>query len=128
MSNLNVVIQAIISKSESPISGYDIAKIIKDKTGNHHQQIYRELAKIAKRSDVNVELVKQDDKPDKKMYSFVDSSPLFAFESGGKGDYSKTKLAYEILVNDILSGTDNYAGYINAMREAEESFIKNMEL
>ena len=127
MSNLNVVLQAIISKSEAPISGYDITKLIKDKTGNSHQQIYRELAKIAKRSDVKVDVVKQDDKPDKKMYSFIDDSDWFVFESGNKGDYSKTKLAYEILVNDILSGTDNYSGYINAMREAEETFVNGIK-
>ncbi len=123
MSSLNLVIRAIIGKSNAPISGYDIAKAIKDKTGNSHQQIYRELAKIAKGDGVKVELVKQQDKPDKKLYSYTDKPEVLALDYGNTGDYSKTKLAYEILVDDILNGTDRYSDYIAAMKEAESKFI-----
>ncbi|AOQ26695.1 hypothetical protein [Vibrio phage 2E1] len=128
MNNLSVVIQAIIFKAESPISGYDITKMIKDKTGNSHQQVYRELNKLAKRSDYLVEDVPQEGKPDKKMYSVIHTEHKlggFVTESGNVGDYSKTKLAYELLIRDILDGTNNYDGYINAMREAETNFLKS---
>lgn len=128
MNNLNTVIQAILFKAEAPISGYDITKLIKDKTGNSHQQVYRELNKLAKRNDVLIEVVKQDDRPDKKMYSFIHNEHIFGgfvTKSGDTGDYSKTKLAYELLIRDILDGTDNYTGYMNAMREAEAKFLKD---
>lgn len=128
MNNLNVVIQAIIFKSESPISGYDIAKMIKDKTGNSHQQVYRELNKLAKRNDYLVEDVPQDGKPDKRVYSVIHSEHIlggFVTESGSIGDYSKTSIGYELLIRDILDGTNNYDGYISAMREAETKFLKD---
>jgi Fe2+ or Zn2+ uptake regulation protein len=129
MNNLNVVIQAIIFKAEAPISGYDITKMIKDKTGNSHQQVYRELNKLAKRNDYLVEDIPQDGKPDKKMYSSINSDHVFGgfvTESGSVGDYSKTKLAYELLIRDILDGTNNYDGYIKTMREAETKFLKDI--
>lgn len=126
MNNLSAVIQAILFKSESPLSGYEITKMIKNKTGNTHQQVYRELNKIAKRIDVKVEDVPQEGKPDKKMYSYIDNDCNFGgfvTQSGSIGDYSKTKLAYEILIRDILDETNNYDNYINAMQNAEAQFI-----
>lgn len=67
MNNLSMVIQSVIWKSESPVSGYDIATLIKDKTGNSHQQIYRELKKLSQRNDVIVDLIPQEGKPDKRF-------------------------------------------------------------
>jgi len=126
MNNLNMVIQAVIWSSESPVSGYDIAKLIKDKTGNSHQQIYRELTKISKRNDVIIDLVTQEGKPDKKVYSFK-TKEGFVTECGFVSDFSKTSVGYELLIRDVIDGTNNYDSYIKAMNMAESSFIEGLQ-
>lgn len=125
MNNVNMVIQALLWKAEKPMSGYDIAKAIEDKTGNSHQQIYRELAKIAEREDVTVELIEQSDRPNKKVYS-VDKSFVFIHSSGSRSDFTKTPVAYEILVKDILDGTNHYDRYIECMTDNEFKFLEMM--
>lgn len=122
MNNLSMVIQSVIWKSESPVSGYDIATLIKDKTGNSHQQIYRELKKLSQRNDVIVDLIPQEGKPDKRVYSFK-SREGFVTESGAESDFSKTSVSYEVLIRDILDGTDNHKRYIEAMQKAESKFF-----
>lgn len=120
MSNLNTVIQALMHKSDKPLSGYDIAKAIKNKTGNSHQQIYRELGKIAKRDDVIVTEVVQYDKPDKTLYSFKDKGD-FAYENKDS-DFSKTKFGYTLLVSDILNGTNHFDSYIEDLKAVESKY------
>lgn len=129
MNKLQSVIKAILLTVDAPISGYDITKMIQNKTGNTHQQVYRELARMAKLDGVAVELVIQEDRPDKKMYSIEGKDTgVFWSEKQVKlrGDYSKTSLAYKILVRDILDGTNNFDNYIKAMDEAECSFLDSI--
>lgn len=120
MSNLSTVIQALMHKSDEPLSGHDIAKAIKHKTGNSHQQIYRELGKIAKRDDVTVTNVIQYDKPDKILYSF-NSKGDFAYETIDS-DFSKTKFGYTLLVGDILNGTNHFDSYIEDLKSVEVKY------
>ncbi len=120
MSNLSTVIQALMHKSDKPLSGYDIAKAIKNKTGNSHQQIYRELGKIAKRDDVIVTDVVQYDKPDKTLYSFKGKCS-FTYETSDS-DFSKTKFGYTLLVSDILNGTNHFDSYIEDLKEVEVKY------
>mgnify|MGYP001771000064 CR=1 FL=1 len=120
MSNLSTVIQALMHKSDEPLSGYDIAKAIKHKTGNSHQQIYRELGKIARRDDVTVTNVIQYDKPDKTLYSF-NSKGDFTYENNDS-DFSKTKFGYTLLVSDILGGTNNFDSYIEDLKAVENKY------
>lgn len=125
MSNISTVIQAIIHKSDNPVSGYDIAKIIKSKTGNSHQQIYRELGKLAKRNDVIVTEVPQDDKPDKKLYEFVKSNSDLQFVwNVNQADFSKDKLGYTLLVNDLICGTDYFDSYIDELNEVANKYME----
>lgn len=129
MNNLQSVIKAILLTIDAPISGYDITKMIQDKTGNTHQQVYRELAKLAKLDGVLVELVPQEDKPDKKMYSLTDKEfdqCRVTTKPKLYSDYRKTNLAYKILVRDILDGTNNFDDYIKVMNEAECSFLDSI--
>lgn len=120
MSNLNTVIQALMHKSDKPLSGYDIAKAIKNKTGNSHQQIYRELGKIAKRDDVIVTDVVQYDKPDKTLYSFK-TKGNFTYKNNDS-DFSKTKFGYTLLVGDILYGTNHFDSYIEDLKSVESKY------
>lgn len=60
-----------------PCSGYDLAKEFNSSVGFYwkttHQQIYRELARLETEKMVTSELIKQKDRPDKKIYSVTDS-------------------------------------------------------
>ncbi len=124
MSNVGMVIKALILTSPEPITGYEITKLIKNKTGNQHQQVYRELRKIAQRDDVIVEKIPQVEKPDKKVYKFKDGHD-FKLECQAESDYSKTELAYALLLNDILYGTYLYDEYIYLVGKLEDAFFKD---
>jgi DNA-binding PadR family transcriptional regulator len=58
-------------------SGYDIAKQFDGSVGffwnASHQQIYRELSKLEKQGLITCEVISQDGKPAKKIYSVNDS-------------------------------------------------------
>jgi DNA-binding PadR family transcriptional regulator len=71
----------LIALSENPSSGYDLAKrfdgavsYLWDAT---HQQIYRELAKLEAAGHVAVEILEQDDRPTKKLYSITPAGQEF---------------------------------------------------
>ena len=127
MSNVGMVIKAIIYTSPEPITGYEITKQIKNKTGNQHQQVYRELGKLADRDDVIVEKIAQSEKPDKKVYKFAPDNN-FSVDCKAESDYSKTALAYGLLLNDVMYGTDLYDEYMNLMQNVEKEFyLKNAD-
>lgn len=125
MNHLNVAIQAVLFKSEKPMSGYDISKVIGCRTGHSHQQIYRELKKLASRDDVLIEKVHQEDKPDKKLYSFANKSAFVTTEDVSS-DLSKTPVAYTLLIRDILDGTDFYREYQEKMQSTESKFLEEI--
>ena len=57
---------------ESPCSGYDLAKKFDGTVGffwsASHQQIYRELTKLEEQAYISALVVKQSNRPDKKIY------------------------------------------------------------
>ena len=59
-----------------PLSGYDLAKEFNSSVGffwkTTHQQIYRELARLEKEGMLTSEIIRQNDRPDKKIYSITD--------------------------------------------------------
>ncbi len=59
-----------------PLSGYDLAKEFNSSVGFYwkttHQQIYRELARLEQNKLVTSEVIKQKDRPDKKLYCITD--------------------------------------------------------
>ncbi len=123
MNHINMIIQAVIYVSKEPITGYDITKIIQAKSGNKHQQVYRELAKLAKRDDMNVESIPQEGKPDKKIYSFKKENN-FSFITNHKSDFTKTDVGYALLLNDFIYGTDIYDDYVDLMSDTEMNFLE----
>jgi DNA-binding PadR family transcriptional regulator len=56
-------------------SGYDLAKKFDGSIGFFwnatHQQIYRELTKLEEQSQIDAQLVRQEHRPDKKIYSLT---------------------------------------------------------
>jgi DNA-binding PadR family transcriptional regulator len=69
-------ILATLVGRDKPLSGYDLAKEFNSSVGFYwkttHQQIYRELARLEKNNHVTSEVVKQKDRPDKKLYCITD--------------------------------------------------------
>ncbi|MFA5519758.1 MAG: PadR family transcriptional regulator [Spirochaetota bacterium] len=65
-------ILATLVGRDKALSGYDLAKEFNSSVGFYwkttHQQIYRELARLEKDSLVTSEIVKQKDRPNKKLY------------------------------------------------------------
>lgn len=69
-------ILATLVGRDKALSGYDLAKEFNSSVGFYwkttHQQIYRELARLEKDSFVTSEIVKQKDRPNKKLYFITD--------------------------------------------------------
>jgi DNA-binding PadR family transcriptional regulator len=61
--------------NDCPCSGYDLAKKFDGSIGFFwnatHQQIYRELIKLEEQSQIDAQLVHQEHRPDKKIYSLT---------------------------------------------------------
>jgi DNA-binding PadR family transcriptional regulator len=59
--------------TNQPCSGYDLAKQFDGSVGFFwhatHQQIYRELTKLEQQGLIDLEVMRQDGKPDRKCYS-----------------------------------------------------------
>lgn len=67
----------LVSLLDCPSSGYDLAKRFDGSVGffwdASHQQIYRELSKLEAAGHVWAEVVAQDTRPNKKIYSVTES-------------------------------------------------------
>lgn len=79
---LNHAILALLI--DTPYTGYDLAKDF-DQSINFfwkatHQQIYRELSKLEDQNFVEVEIVEQDGRPDKKLYHITEKGKVFLVE------------------------------------------------
>jgi len=75
MALTHSILATLVGKGK-PCSGYDLAKDFNSSIGFYwkttHQQIYRELAKLEADKMVTSELIKQKDRPDKKIYTVTD--------------------------------------------------------
>ncbi len=72
---LSQVILTLLSRQDA--SGYDITKEFSRMVGlvwtASHQQVYRELSRLADQGMVHSQLIPQEGKPDRKVYSITDS-------------------------------------------------------
>ncbi len=77
------ILATIIGRGR-PLSGYDLAKEFNSSVGFYwkttHQQIYRELARLEKEKLVTSEVVKQKERPDKKIYTITSEGKRFLVE------------------------------------------------
>ncbi len=66
----------LVSLIESPSSGYDLGKQFDSSVGFFwkatHQQIYRELTKLEDLGWISAEVIAQENRPDKKLYSVTE--------------------------------------------------------
>lgn len=74
MSLAHAILAALL---ECSLSGYDLAKRFNSSAGflwhASHQQIYRELSRLESVGYLSCELIEQDSRPNKKVYSITDS-------------------------------------------------------
>lgn len=67
----------LASLNESSATGYQLTQRFKERMGNvwnaSHQQVYRELGQLHDAALVDVELVEQSGKPDRKVYQISES-------------------------------------------------------
>jgi len=66
----------LVSLIERPASGYDLGKRFESSVGFFwkatHQQIYRELTKLEEQGWISAEVIAQESRPDKKLYSVTE--------------------------------------------------------
>ncbi|HEY9666439.1 MAG TPA: PadR family transcriptional regulator [Coleofasciculaceae cyanobacterium] len=66
----------LVSLIERPASGYDLGKRFESSVGFFwkatHQQIYRELTKLEELGWITAEVIAQENRPDKKLYSVTE--------------------------------------------------------
>jgi DNA-binding PadR family transcriptional regulator len=81
MALSHAILSALIGRS---CSGYDLAKQFDGSVGffwqASHQQIYRELARLAEQGLVSAEAIPQEGRPDKKLYSVTEAGQDFLKE------------------------------------------------
>ncbi len=77
MSLAHAILAALLECSHS---GYDLAKRFNGSIGffwhASHQQIYRELSRLESSGHLSCELIEQDSRPNKKVYSITESGRL----------------------------------------------------
>lgn len=116
--DLCTVLMAAIATSDKPESGYDLTVLLKNKSGNAHQQVYRALNRLAARGELTVTPDPQDGKPDRRLYSLpLGREVAYAFEY--ESDFRKTPVAYSLLAQDILLDNTRHSRYVMAMQKAE---------
>lgn len=83
--NLPTLLLACINRSEDGLTGYDLTKKFSEQLffiwSANHQQVYRELNKMAEQKYISCRLVPQDGKPDRKIYSITESGKCFLSRS-----------------------------------------------
>ncbi len=66
----------LVSLVDRPASGYDLAKQFDASVGFFwkatHQQIYREMTKLEEQGWISPEIISQENRPDKKIYSVTE--------------------------------------------------------
>ena len=100
-------------------TGYELAKLFAKTTGNSHQQIYKELKALMRKGFISFEYVEQSDKPDKKVYTLVNSDFDMKFD---ESRFEKTNAAYMLAsVSDDL-----HKEYVEKLKEYEAELISSL--
>ncbi|WP_309733710.1 PadR family transcriptional regulator [Chamaesiphon sp. OTE_75_metabat_556] len=107
MSLSHAILAAISNQS---CSGYDLAKKFDGSIGFFwnatHQQIYRELIKLEKQSQIKAKLIHQEHRPDKKIYSLTSAGEEFLrkwIETPSTVGLLKDDLLVKIFAGSVVS-------------------------
>lgn len=118
INGLCLMIMADIKKHGGK-TGYDLTKLIPNSS---HQQVYRELGKLQEFGFVSFDVVPQEDKPDKKVYTIVKSIKTQKFFNQA---ISQLPINKNVPVNS-LEGVERSLDYADPSVVADwcERFIK----
>ncbi len=122
LSGLQKIIYALLGADREPMTGYDMTKFIKTRTGHSHQQVYRECDQMVNMGILKFEKVPQEGKPDKKNYSIAEYAQ---FEQTPRSDFTKTNGSLWCAIEDAC-GSNIHNKYIEHMASAERDFIANV--
>jgi len=123
MTKLQQLIMTLLTHRGS-MTGYDISKFLKDRTKHHHQQIYKQCAKLEAEGFLTHSDIKSEDKPDAKVYSI--SSTDYEIDAHDFSDFSKTEGSVWCVMDDARLDVDLHKQYIEHMQNAEINFFKGM--
>ena len=100
---------------QEPQTGYKIVQSFDSAIGYFwsasHQQVYRELAKLSDDGHVTANLIKQTDKPDKKIYS-ISKTGVNALTEWLESPAKKTSTKDPLLVKLLNANAKNYTAMI----------------
>ena len=125
-----------------PCSGYDIAKQFNSSVGYFwqatHQQIYRELTKLEAQGWIGGEVIIQDDRPNKKLYSLTllgkeklaewiaqPCKPSASKEELLVKLYAGDLVEPEILVAELQRHCQIHQETLSAYRDIEQQYFQN---
>jgi len=115
---------------QKPQTGYEIVQSFDSAIGYFwsasHQQVYRELGKMSEDGHVTAKLVKQTDKPDKKVYQ-ISKTGVAALEEWLESPAKKTSTKDPLLVKLLNANAKNYTAMIaelNALHERCSEMLK----
>lgn len=101
------------------MSGYEMTKFIKPRTGHSHQQVYRECDQMVKIGVLKCEVIPQEGKPNKKNYSIAKAITI---KQTPISDFTKTNGSLWCSLEDVYGGCV-HEKYIEHMKLAESEFI-----
>jgi len=123
MNNLQQLIMVALD-TKGDMSGYDLCKLLKAKTNNSHQQVYRELAKLNDAGYVSYTDIPQSGKPDIKLYHSNAFAPTKVVIL--PTDFSKTNGMYSLAQADLVNGTDLCSEYLKEAKALEEKYLNKI--
>jgi DNA-binding PadR family transcriptional regulator len=107
MALSHAILAAINDRS---CSGYDLAKQFDGSIGFFwnatHQQIYRELTKLEEQSQIEAQLIHQEHRPDKKIYTLTNKGKEYLrtwIETPSTVSHLKDDLLVKIFAGSIVS-------------------------
>ena len=119
LSGLQKIIYSQLHQNLGPMSGYEMTKFVKPRTGHSHQQVYRECDQMVKMGILKCEVIPQEGKPNKKNYSIAKSLPI---DQTSISDFTKTNGSLWCAIEDAY-GKSIHEKYIEHMKLAEQEFI-----
>jgi DNA-binding PadR family transcriptional regulator len=137
------ILATLVGRGKS-LSGYDIAKEFNSSVGFYwkttHQQIYRELAGLEVKKLVTSQIIKQKERPDKKIYSITDAGRVYLVDwisepskpSPIKEDmlvkmFVGFLVPKEILIKQLMQLKAIHEEKLKLYREYEKKFFSNIK-
>ena len=126
---LKFVILTVLHRE--PQSGYQIVRSFDNAFGYFwsasHQQVYRELAGLAESGLITVELVRQSDKPDKKIYT-ISEAGINSLEAWIETPTKAQATRDPLLVKLMNANEHNYRSLLSelAVKEADCDKLLNI--